>query len=195
LKKVFLLSLFLYLFIPGLSFAAEELFRPNSFFQQIEVIPKSTPKKVTPKVEPVTPEAPPVQEPTTPSPEPSATQANLEREVLASNVFVSHEDPFWWVIALVYALAAIGFAFSIKRWPKIFKRWNKSIYYYVLLVTGLVFWMIHYYLHFMVYKYDLSFLCYNYWLVMGFEVMYFWMIFALIFGVRTKKIRREVRSS
>lgn len=194
MKKVVLLSLLSCLLFPTSIMAAEDIFRDDSFFRPVKVAPKSAPKAV-PKVENAFPAEPTPSAPApVAAPQPVATP-DLEASTLAANAYVGHNCPFWWVIAAIFATASLIFAIAIKKLPRYFGHWHKSIYYYVILIAGLVFWMIHYYLHFIVYKYDLSFLCYNYWLVIGFEVVYFWLIFALIFGVRTKKIRREVKST
>jgi|GEM_PF-5203961 len=95
----------------------------------------------------------------------------------------------WWQFVLISAVFLLVFAVFAKTRPEYFPgNWIFSIYLVPPLV-GYITWLLHDYMHFHVKKYEISFLCYNYWLVVGFEVFYFLMIYLLVFGL--KKVGAE----
>jgi len=91
---------------------------------------------------------------------------------------------YWWQFALISSILLVVFAIFAKTKPRYFPNNWRFIVYLVPFTVGYATWLLHDYYHFHVRKYEISFLCFNYWLVAGFEVLYFVLIYLLIFGFR-----------
>lgn len=179
MKYLFLIILFS---LSGQPAFAQDVFNDDSFFSTWKYQRESskTPAKTTPeKPKNIVPKQTPTSTNTSPTD---------QQSILYPTKTIFHDCKIWWQVALAYALFGFAFIFAIKRWSSYFNRWSRAFFYYILIIVGIAMWALHYYLHFYVFKYDLSFLCYNYWLVIGFEVVYFCSIYALVFGFRKSKI-------
>ncbi|MEI7690365.1 MAG: hypothetical protein WCI63_01955 [bacterium] len=97
----------------------------------------------------------------------------------------------WWQFALISAVFLSVFAVFAKTRPEYFPgNWRFGVYL-VPLVVGYGTWILHDYYHFHVKKYELSFLCFNYWMIAGFLFFYFLMIYLLVFGFKDSKAQKR----
>ena len=155
----------------------------NDFFKPIEVKPKTIP---TPPSTPITVPTPVPAPAPTPPVNPQSVEPSPDPQVaeglITSNQLTSYECAYWWQIALCFAVLMIIFMVVTKIWPKYFKHFNGLSLLLIPIISGILTWKLHQYIHYDLKKYDNAFLCFNYWFVMGFEVIYFCLIFLLVYG-------------
>ena len=88
----------------------------------------------------------------------------------------------WWQFALASAVFLLLLLVFVETRPQYLpNRWRYLVYLAPISV-GYLTWVLHDYYHFQVKKYEMSFLCFNYWMVIGFEVFFFTAIYLLVFG-------------
>ncbi len=88
----------------------------------------------------------------------------------------------WWQFALISSVFLLLLLIFAKTRPQYLP--NKWLYlvYLAPISVGYLTWILHDYYHFHVKKYEMSFLCFNYWMIIGFEIFFFTAIYLLIFG-------------
>ena len=162
---------------------AQDAFNTD-FFKPIEAKPKILP--ASPSAPTSVPTPAPTPLPTTPanpqtttlSPDPQGVEG-----LISTNQLKSYECAVWWQIALCYAVIMVIFIVITKIWPKYFKLFNGLSLLLIPIISGTLAWKIHQYIHYDLKHYDNAFLCFNYLFVMGFEIVYFCLIFLLIYGL------------
>jgi hypothetical protein len=129
------------------------------------------------------------------SEQPKPTNQQKKVKGISLQGLTSKECSLWWQIALGLAILLLSFAVFVKKRPENFVKWSSLHLLLVPIIGGLITWQIHYQFHYQIKKYDNAFLCYNYWLIIGFEVIYFMMIYLLLFGIRGVKTKSKRKKS